>query len=53
MSNKAYLIDKYTGEAEIIPHEEVVLAAKGLKKVETDAATTYMGEEYLIVIPKN
>ena len=53
MIQTAYLIDLATGATEVLPQEEVVLATKGLKKVETPDAVTYKGEEYLVLIPKN
>jgi hypothetical protein len=49
---KAILIDLYTGKAETLPQDEVSLATKGLKKVETADATTYKGEEYIVVVLK-
>ena len=49
----AYIIDLYTGKAEILPEEELVPATQGLKKWETPDAITYKGEEYLVMIPKN
>ena len=52
MMKTALIIDLYTGETEILPAEEFGPATDGLKKVETEAATTYKGEEYMVVVLK-
>lgn len=44
------IIDLYSGEATELDEKEFQSAVKGLKKIETDAATTYKGEEYIVVL---
>lgn len=48
----SFIIDLCSGETESLPQEEVVLATKGLRKVETQDAVTYVGEEYMVVLIK-
>lgn len=49
---KALLIYLETGKAFELPQEELEPATQGLDKVESKAATTYKGEEYMVVVLK-
>jgi hypothetical protein len=48
MIKNILIIDLYTGQTEVLPAEELNAATKGLKPIETEAATTYKGEEYMV-----
>ena len=48
MNKKYILIDKQSGDSEILPEGEHKLACKGLKKEKGDL-TVWVGEEYLVV----
>jgi hypothetical protein len=47
---KAIIIDLYTGEADVLPEDEIKEATRGLKKIKTEAATTWKAEEYIVVV---
>jgi hypothetical protein len=49
---RLFVIDLYTGKAKHLPSEDFVEATQGLKKTETSLATTYLGEEYIVVVLK-
>jgi len=46
------IIDLYTGEANILPPEEFQDAIQGTESFDTETATTYRGEEYMVVVIK-
>ena len=52
MIKNILIIDLYTGQTEVLPAEELNAATKGLKPIETEAATTYKGEEYMVIVLK-
>jgi hypothetical protein len=52
MMKTALIIDLYTGETEILPAEEFAAATEGLDSFMTEVATTYKGEEYMVVVLK-
>ena len=49
---KIFVIDLYNGKASTLPIEDFVEATNGLTKTETNIATTYRGEEYIVVVMK-
>jgi hypothetical protein len=52
MIKNVLIIDLYTGQTDVLPAEELNAATKGLKPIETKTATTYKGEEYMVVVLK-
>lgn len=49
---KLFVIDLYNGKALELPQEDFEDAIAGLTKTETNVATTYRGEEYIVVVMK-
>ena len=49
---KIFVIDLYNGKASTLPKEDLAEATEGLIKMETNIATTYRGEEYIVVVMK-
>lgn len=49
---KIIVIDLYNGKANTLPQEDFEEAIMGLEKTETSIATTYRGEEYIVVVMK-
>ena len=52
MIKKVIIIDLYTGQTDVLPAEELNAATKGLKPIETESATSYIREEYMVVVLK-
>jgi len=51
-NKKIFVIDLYNGKACTLPQEDFAEASNGLIKMETNVATTYRGEEYIVVVMK-
>ena len=52
MKNTIFVIDLYDGKARTLPADELHEAIEGLDKVESNVATTYRAEEYIVVVMK-
>ena len=52
MIKNILIIDLYNGQTDILPPEQFEEATQGLESFMTEVATTYKGEEYMVVVLK-